>query len=86
MNDLENEMQLQYNAYTAYVAQMQNAEAKVQEDTPAFTTLQSATVPLNPAGPKKKKILLVLLLLAFFGSSVWALHKEHLVKPLLGLS
>lgn len=86
LNDLENEMQLQYNAYTAYVAQMQNAEAKVQEDTPAFTTLQSATVPLNPAGPKKKKILLVLLLLAFFGSSVWALHKEHLVKPLLGLS
>ena len=86
LNDLENEMQLQYNAYTTYVAQMQNAEAKVQEDTPAFTTLQSATVPLNPAGPKKKKILLVLLLLAFFGSSVWALHKEHLVKPLLGLS
>ena len=86
LNDLENEMQLQYNAYTTYVAQMQNAEAKVQEDTPAFTTLQSATVPLNPAGPKKKNIVMVLLLLAFFGSSVWALHKEHLVKPLLGLS
>ena len=86
LNDLENEMQLQYNAYTTYVAQMQNAEAKVQEDTPAFTTLQSATVPLKPAGPKKKNIVLVLLLLAFFGSSVWALHKEHLLKPLLGLS
>ncbi len=86
LNDLENEMQLQYNAYTTYVAQMQNAEAKVQEDTPAFTTLQSATVPLKPAGPKKKNIVLVLLLLAFFGSSVWALHKEQLLKPLLGLS
>ncbi len=83
---LENEMQLQYNAYSSYAAQMLNAEAMVQQETPAFTTLQSATVPLKPDGPSKKNILLILLLLAFFGTSVWALHKEHLLKPLLGLS
>mgnify|MGYP002624390085 CR=1 FL=1 len=84
--DLENEMQLQYNAYVSYAAQLQNAEAKVQEETPAFTTLQSATVPLKAAGPSKKKILLVFLFLAFFGTSVWVLHKENQLKPLLGLN
>lgn len=84
--DLENEMQLQYNAYTQIAAQMLAAEAKVQEETPAFTTLQSATVPLIPEAPKKKKIVLVFLFLAFLCTSVYILHKEDQLKPLLGLS
>lgn len=83
---LENEVQLQYNAYASYAAQLLNAEAQVQQETPAFTTLQSATVPLKPAGPNKKKILLVFLFLAFFGTTVWVLHKEGQLKPLLGLN
>jgi uncharacterized protein involved in exopolysaccharide biosynthesis len=84
--NLENEMQLQYNAYASYAAQLLNAEAQVQQETPAFTTLQSATVPLKPAGPSNKKILLVFLFLAFFGTTVWVLHKEGQLKPLLGLN
>ena len=83
---LENEVQLQYNAYASYAAQLLNAEAQVQQETPAFTTLQSATVPLKPAGPSKKKILLVFLFLAFFGTTVWVLHKEGQLKPFLGLN
>ena len=84
--DLENEMQLQYNVYTSVAQQLTAAEARVQEETPAFTTLQSATVPLKPAGPGRKKILLVVLFLAFFGTTVWVRYKEKLLKPLLGLS
>ena len=84
--DLENEMQLQFNAYQTYVAAAQNAEAQVQQDTPAFMTLQSATVPIKPTGPKKKRILFIFLFLAFAGTSVYVLHKENELKPLLGLS
>ena len=84
--DLENEMQLQFSAYQTYVAQLQNAEAQVQQDTPAFMTLQSATVPLKPYKPKKKRIALVALFLAFFGTAAYVLHKEGELKPLLGLS
>ena len=86
LTDLENEMQLQFNAYQTYVAAVQNAEAQVQQETPAFMTLQSATVPLDPTGPKKKKILFVFLFLAFVGTSAYVLHKENELKPLLGLS
>ena len=85
-NDLENEMQLQYNNFTATSAQVLTAKAKVQEITPSFTTIQSATVPLKPSGPRRLVILAVCLFLAAFGTSIFALAKEHQLKPLLGLS
>ena len=84
--DLENEMQLQYNAYTQVAAQLLAAEAKVQEETPAFTTLQSATVPVLKAGPKRAQICIIFVFLAFLGLTAWILYKEDDLKPLLGLS
>ncbi len=83
--DLENEMQIQYNAYTQVAAQLTAASARVQEETPAFTTIQRATVPVKKAGPKRAKSLLAILFLAFLGTTVWAFHKEGDLKPLLGL-
>ena len=83
--ELENEMQLQYNAFTTVAAQLQAAEAKVQEDTPAFTTLQSATVPVKKTGPYRAKWCLFFLFLAFLASTAWILHKENDLKPLLGM-
>lgn len=74
--DLENEMQLQYNAYTQIAQQLMAAEAKVQEETPAFTTIQSATVPVLKAGPSRAKMCLVFLFLAFMGTTAWILYKE----------
>ena len=85
-NDLENEMQLQYNNYTATSAQVLTAQAKVQETTPSFTTVQSATVPLGPSGPKKELIMIICLFLAALGTTIYALSKEKQLKPLLGLS
>lgn len=84
--ELENEMQLQYNAYTQVAAQLLAAEAKVQEETPAFTTLQSATVPVLKAGPKRAQMCLIFVFLAFLGATAWILYKEDDLKPLLGLS
>jgi len=83
--DLENEMQLQFNNYNAVAQQLQLAEAKVQEETPAFTTLQSATVPVKKAGPGRSKMVLVFLFLAFLGTTVYILNKENQLKPLLGM-
>ena len=83
--DLENEMQLQYNNYNALNAQVIDAKAKVQQVTPAFTTLQSATVPLHKAGPRRSIIVLGFLFLAALLTTAWALHKEDQFKPLFGL-
>ena len=82
--DLENEMQLQYNAYQQVAAQLLAAEAKVQEETPAFTTLQSATVPVMKAGPKRAQMCLIFVFLAFLGTSAWILYKEDDLKQFFG--
>lgn len=85
-NELENEMQLQYNAYQQVAAQLIAAEAKVQEETPAFTTLQSATVPVLKAGPKRAQMCIMFVFLAFLATTAWILWKEDDLKSLLGLS
>jgi LPS O-antigen subunit length determinant protein (WzzB/FepE family) len=79
-------MQLQYNNYNALNAQVIDAKARVQEVTPAFTTLQSATVPLRKDGPKRSLIVLGFLFLATLLTTAWALYKEDQLKPLLGLN
>ena len=84
--DLENEMQLQYNAYQQVAAQLLAAEAKVQEETPAFTTLQSATVPVQKSGPKRAQMCLIFVFLAFLGTTAWILYKEDDLKQLFGIS
>ena len=84
--DLENDLQLQYNNYNTLSAQVLAYKAKVQEATPAFTTLQRATVPLGPAGPKRSLILLGCLFLATLITTILILNKENQLKPLLGLS
>ena len=85
-NDLENEMQLQYNNFRATSAQVLAAKAVVQKETPSFTTIQSATVPLGPSGPNTWMIMLACLFLAVLGTTIYALYKENQLKPLLGLS
>lgn len=62
--DMENEMQLKYNVYSTLNTQMQIAQFKLQEATPAFTILKSASVPVKPAGPKRTLISLVMTILA----------------------
>lgn len=86
ISKLEDEMQLQRTIYRQLASQVQQAEMQVQEATPAFTTLQNATVPVRKAGPSRKKMVLVFLFLAFFATSVWVLYNENDLKPLLGLS
>ena len=83
--DLENDMQLQFNTYNALAANLQDAYARVQAVTPAFTTLQSATVPIKKAGPHGKRIVLVLLVVGFIATSLYVLYKEGELKKLLGM-
>lgn len=84
-SELEDKLTVQRGICRQLASQVQQAEMKVQEDTPAFTTLQNATVPVKRSGPSRKKIVLVFFFLAFLATSAWCLHKEGDLKPLLGL-
>ena len=74
--DLENDMQLKYNTYTALMTQYQAAKAKVQERTPAFTILKGASVPIKPTGPKRMLFVAGMMLLTLFGTAFWIVRKD----------
>ncbi len=80
--ELENEMQLRYQAYSTVAAQLQAAEAKVQEETPAFTTIQHVTVPLKKAGPARSKIVIIYCFIMALFTCIYVLHKEKYLVPL----
>ena len=79
---LENDMQLRYNNYNALSAQLLAAQAKVQQDTPAFTTLERATVPGGKTGPNRKLVVTLCTILAFIVLTIWIIYKEGEFKPM----
>lgn len=76
IDEMENEMQLLYNAYSALATQTQAAQGKIQENTPAFTPISTALVPMKPAGPKRTLIALALTIAAALGLTVYILVKD----------
>ena len=81
-SELQTELQLAQTAYTQVASRLQLSEAKVQEETPAFTTLQPATVPIKKAGPQRSKQCLIFLILAFIATTLFVWHKESHLIPL----
>lgn len=77
-DELENEMQLNYNTYTAMRTQQQSALAKVQERTPAFTILKSASMPIRASGPKRMLFVLGMLIFASFGTMLYVMRDSIL--------
>lgn len=76
MEDLENDMQMKFNTYQTINAQLQAANAKVQERTPVFTILKGASIPLKPAGPKRVAFVFAMLILAFVAKSFWMIKDD----------
>jgi len=69
LEELENEMQLKFQIYSEVSEQLQMAYAKVQEKTPAFTEVQSASIPARHNNMSK---LLMLILYSILGGLVCA--------------
>lgn len=65
LDELENEMQLKYHIYQQVVEQLQLAKAKVQERTPAFTIIESASVPIKHSSRPKVFTLAIWMFLGF---------------------
>lgn len=78
LGNLEKEMQMKYNTLQGLAQQLQVAQAKVQERTPAFTVMKGASVPQRPAGPKRMFFVLGMLILATFMTAFLIIRKELL--------
>lgn len=84
-SELETEMMLQRTVYQQVVAQYQQAEMKLQEDTPAFAVIQASTIPVKKTGPQRIKSCLLILLMVFIATSLYTLNKENDLKMLIGM-
>lgn len=73
---LESDLTLKQSSLSAMETQLQSSKLKLQEKTPAFTTLKSAIVPVLPAGPKRLIFVIVMLILTSFGAAVWLCKEE----------
>lgn len=76
LEDMENDMQLKYNTYTAMMTQLESAKAKVQERTPSFTVMESSTVPQKPSKPKRMIFCAAMLFLVTMVTIAYLLVRE----------
>lgn len=84
---LQNEMNLRYELYNSCAQQVQMAKAKVQEETPVYTVLLPASVPLKPEKPSKAMVLALFVFLSAMVGSAWVLWgKEFLASMKSDLS
>ena len=77
---LEADKDLKNTLYTQWAQQLQLAKAKVQEYTPAFTTLKPAAVPALPSTKRKLFIVFIYTFLGGVLSVVYVVLKEPIVK------
>ena len=77
---LENDMSEKYTAYNMMNTQLQAMRAKVQERTPSFTTLKSATVPVKPVGPKRMIFVIGMVFLVFVVMSIYYLRELIILR------
>ena len=70
-DELENEMQLRYNIYNQIAQQLQLAKAKVQEQTPVFSVIQGASIPIKASSLPRSFIVLLYIFCGILLDALW---------------
>ncbi|MFC2263615.1 MAG: Wzz/FepE/Etk N-terminal domain-containing protein [Prevotella conceptionensis] len=73
IQDLENDLQMKYNNYSQTSKQVEQAKAKVQENTPAFTIIQQASVPVMASSTPRSFMVLGFAVMGFLCGALWVL-------------
>ncbi|MDR1403284.1 MAG: chain-length determining protein, partial [Tannerellaceae bacterium] len=77
---LQNEMSLAFGVYNTLAQQLEQNKLRIQEQTPVYTVIEPATVPLKASSPRKLLILVGFIFLAFCGAAGYLLLKDAFVK------
>jgi len=80
--NLETEMEIKQAAYTSFQKQHLATQARLQENTPVFTVIQSASIPIKPAGPNRILFVLAMLILASF-ITAFVVCKDLILTPFM---
>lgn len=78
-DELENEMQMAFNLMNQMSTQMQTAQAKIQERTPAYTMITSAKMPHRASSMPRTMIVLLTIFLAVVADAFWVLFLKDII-------
>lgn len=79
-DELENNMQTAFTLMNQMAVQMQTAQAKIQERTPAYTIIKSAKMPYKASSMSKLMILILTIFMAVMVDATWVLFVRKLIK------
>ncbi len=77
---LKDNMSNSYSSYSALVKMREQAQAKIQERTPAFTMIQNAKMPNKPSSRPRIITLLIFIFLGCIADTAWILYKMNFKK------
>ena len=76
-DELENNMQIAFNNMNQLNTQLQAADAKIQERTPAFTVLTKAKMPYKPSSTPRANIVFMFMFLGIFIRTAFVALKQN---------
>ncbi|GMQ26700.1 hypothetical protein Aoki45_33830 [Algoriphagus sp. oki45] len=72
---LQFEFNIAFNIYNSLKQEMEQAEIQLKKETPVFTVLEKAAVPLGPSKPNRPLILIFSVFLGFFVGAIFNLYQ-----------
>jgi len=75
---MQGEYTIALNVYNELAKQLEQAKIQVKEDTPVFSILEPATIPLTKSKPKKVMIVFIFLFLGVIAGTGIIFGKEYL--------
>jgi capsular polysaccharide biosynthesis protein len=79
---LQNDMSLAFGIYNTLAQKLEQDKLRIQEQTPVYTVIEPASVPLKASSPKKLLILAGFIFLAFFGAIGYLMVKDSFLLRL----
>ena len=79
-NKLESEFQIISAVVEEISKQVEQAKLQLKKDTPVFSTIQEAIIPIQRSSPKRTQLVIIFGFLGFILSAVYVLIKDTLFK------
>ena len=77
-NKLESEFQIISAVVEEISKQVEQAKLQLKKDTPVFSTIQEAVIPLKKSSPKRRQLVIIFGFLGLIASSIIVLIREPL--------
>jgi len=72
---LQFEFNIAFNIYNSMEQELEQAKIQLKKDTPIFTIMEKASIPLGPSKPNKPLIIIFSLFLGFFVGILFSIYR-----------